>query len=179
LDESAGSLSDFYNYGVVFGRYKAISLQPGSLTDTIDDMNFGKMKIIVMDLRSKVVEQRIIIAKPGCGDAKYDSSLGTEQCDDGNVINGDGCDQNCQVETDWSCTTSEGQQSVCHYVFCGNGELDVDEGEECDDGNYVSGDGCSNCREDLGYLCDPFDTCVSQCGNGKVYYQYKNDANGD
>ena len=66
-------------------------MQPGGLTDPITSLSFMKMKIIVLDLRNKVVEKRIVITKPGCGDGKYDSSLGTEQCDDGNFDNDDGC----------------------------------------------------------------------------------------
>jgi large repetitive protein len=62
------------------------------LTDAITALDFMKMKIIVLDLRNKKVEKRIVITKPGCGDGKYDSSLGTESCDDGNFANGDGCD---------------------------------------------------------------------------------------
>ena len=31
-------------------------------------------------------------------------NLGFVQCDDGNSKNGDGCDQNCLIETDWSCS---------------------------------------------------------------------------
>ncbi len=49
-----------------------------------------------------------------------------EECDDGNRIDGDGCDSNCTV------------------TECGNGI--VTSGEECDDGNTTSGDGCDeNC----------------------------------
>jgi cysteine-rich repeat protein len=65
------------------------------------------MKIIVLDLRNKNIEQRIVITRPGCGDGKYDSSLGTEKCDDGNNLNGDGCDQNCNIEPDWTCVNVE------------------------------------------------------------------------
>lgn len=40
---------------------------------------------------------------------------------------------------------------------CGNGAIDHDRGEVCDDGNQVSGDGCSaDCRSD------------ERCGNGYV-----------
>ena len=46
-----------------------------------------------------------------------------ELCDDGNLVDGDGCDSNC---------TPTG---------CGNGIVTA--GEECDDGNLVSGDCCS------------------------------------
>jgi cysteine-rich repeat protein len=46
-----------------------------------------------------------------------------ELCDDGNLVDGDGCDSNC---------TPTG---------CGNGIVTA--GEQCDDGNTVSGDCCS------------------------------------
>lgn len=50
---------------------------------------------------------------------------GPEQCDDGNLVCGDGCDPNCAVSG------------------CGNGFGCPASGEQCDDGNTVSGDGCS------------------------------------
>ena len=64
-------------------------------------------------------ERRLI----ACGDGITDA---LEQCDDGNQIDGDGCDSNC---------TRTG---------CGNGV--VTDGEGCDDGNLRDGDGCdTNC----------------------------------
>ena len=45
-----------------------------------------------------------------------------EQCDDGNALNGDGCDVNCTLS------------------ICGNGI--VDPGEQCDNGLLASGNGC-------------------------------------
>lgn len=57
-----------------------------------------------------------------CGDGYIDPE---EQCDDGNVLDGDGCSHTCQMES-----------------LCGNGIRDL--GETCDDGNRVSGDGCSS-----------------------------------
>ncbi|HYC23921.1 MAG TPA: DUF4215 domain-containing protein, partial [Candidatus Bathyarchaeia archaeon] len=60
-----------------------------------------------------------------CGDGAVTPSSG-EQCDDGNLVDGDGCDSNC---------TPTG---------CGNGIVTA--GETCDDGNLIDGDGCdSNC----------------------------------
>jgi cysteine-rich repeat protein len=58
-----------------------------------------------------------------CGDGHVD---GTEQCDDGNTVSGDGCSATCTIET-----------TAC----CGNGTVEA--GEQCDDDNLVSGDGCS------------------------------------
>lgn len=134
MEDSAG-LSDFYNYEIQFGRYRAISLQPGSLTDPIAALDFSKMKIIVLNLRLKTVESRIPISQPGCGDGLLDKSLG-ETCDDGNNVSGDGCDSNCNVETNWECTAVEGALSVCTYIACGDGNLDA--GEECDIGASAS-----------------------------------------
>jgi cysteine-rich repeat protein len=65
-----------------------------------------------------------------------------EQCDDGNLVSGDGCDANC---------TPTG---------CGNRILTA--GEQCDDGNLVSGDCCSpTCQlEPPGAPCDDGDACT-------------------
>ena len=56
-----------------------------------------------------------------CGD---NSQQASEGCDDGNLVDGDGCSSRCTIEP-----------------FCGDGN--VDPGEGCDDGNTMSGDGCS------------------------------------
>jgi cysteine-rich repeat protein len=58
--------------------------------------------------------------------------------------------------------------------LCGNGRLDP--GEECDDGNTVSGDGCSSqCKLECDWMCGmpvpgcpPCGTTVSRCGDGIV-----------
>lgn len=66
-----------------------------------------------------------------CGDGLVAEN---EACDDGNLINGDGCNDECLLE------------------FCGNGVLD--EGEACDDGNFQNNDGCSNeCQIETGACC--------------------------
>jgi cysteine-rich repeat protein len=56
-----------------------------------------------------------------CGDGTVQAG---EQCDDGNVVNGDGCNADCTTPV------------------CGNGIKEM--GETCDDGNVTSGDGCSS-----------------------------------
>jgi len=102
-----------------------------------------------------------------CGDWMLRPTEGGEQCDDGNLVSGDGCDQNC--------TTTR----------CGNGIVTA--GEECDDGNTTDGDGCDrNCTKSRcgngvragNEVCDDGDlidgdgcdhTCVpTGCGNGIV-----------
>lgn len=81
-----------------------------------------------------------------CGDGVMNPG---EECDDGNAIDGDGCDSNCT------------------FTACGNGIVTA--GEACDDGNLVDGDCCgvacqlepdgSSC--DDGRVCTRLDACVS------------------
>jgi fibro-slime domain-containing protein len=96
-----------------------------------------------------------------CGNGHLD--LG-EGCDDGNTMNGDGCTQLCQVESDWSCPTPG--QPCMNLAKCGDGKLSSSEG--CDDGNTTSGDGCSaTCMVETGYQCRvPGRSCIPLCGDG-------------
>src|SRR5262245_49990316 len=68
------------------------------------------------------------VPQPVCGNGVLEPG---EFCDDGNTIDGDGCNSQCAVEK------------------CGDGILHVN--EECDDGNSVDGDGCdSDCNLEEG-----------------------------
>lgn len=67
-----------------------------------------------------------------CGD-NYLNMLAGEECDDGNLDPGDGCDPWCKREFLWDGGSP--------WAVCGNGV--VEEPEWCDDGNTISGDGCS------------------------------------
>jgi cysteine-rich repeat protein len=69
------------------------------------------------------------LAPPSCGDGFRDSG---EECDDGGLVPGDGCDAQCRLES------------------CGN--LIVDSGEECDDG---TANGINECCSALCRLVDP------------------------
>ena len=85
-----------------------------------------------------------------CGNGKVGQD---ETCDDGTFTwnpfdapvpeDDDGCSATCQTEYGWDC---QGEPSVCTPLpVCGNGV--VQGGEECDDGNTISGDSCSSdCR---------------------------------
>lgn len=63
-----------------------------------------------------------VYGPPVCGDGFLQPP---EECDDGNLINEDGCSDQCLLE-----------------AVCGDGNISV--GEQCDDGNTVAGDGCSD-----------------------------------
>ena len=91
---------------------------------------------------------------------------GTEQCDDGNTVSGDGCSSTCHIEPHYTCPTP-GKPCV-HDVICGDGII---EGvEQCDDGNTKNGDGCSStCTVECGWVCPPLAACrAAKCGDGLV-----------
>lgn len=80
-----------------------------------------------------------------------------EDCDDGNVTDGDGCSSACLNEGETTACTSTVTTSCC-------GNSDVETGEDCDDGNADAGDGCSDVCLDEGssYLY----STPSFCGDG-------------
>jgi cysteine-rich repeat protein len=78
-----------------------------------------------------------------------------EDCDDGNLLNGDGCSLLCQVETGFVCPVGQ-TCSVCidepSCARCGDGFAAV--GEACDDGNLLDADGCSkDCQTETNSSC--------------------------
>lgn len=79
----------------------------------------------------------------GCGDNNLDPG---EQCDDGNQVDGDGCDSNCTV------------------TACGN--RIVTAGEQCDDGNVATGDCCdASCMfEPVAAPCNDANACTRTDG---------------
>lgn len=90
-----------------------------------------------------------------CGNGRTD--LG-EECDDGNIIAGDGCSPTCRREEcgngiqdpqeacdDGNTDPGDGCSADCRTKEgCGNGVIDF--GEDCDDGNDDNTDACVKCR---------------------------------
>lgn len=77
-----------------------------------------------------------------------------EECDDGNLENGDGCNAQCKIEENYFCLFELGFADTCSatLALCGNGILDL--GEACDDGNLNANDGCSaQCKIERLYEC--------------------------
>ncbi len=100
-DES--NKTDFYNFTVQFARYHAIVLNPGNCGDTRLTTDYDNMRAFVVNLRSYTLEKCIAQSLVGCGDAKLYFS-NDEQCDDGNLNDGDGCSGACKIETNYNCT---------------------------------------------------------------------------
>jgi cysteine-rich repeat protein len=112
-----------------------------------------------------------------CGNGCIEFS---EQCDDADTETGDGCDDDCQEEQCWSCSSGQltggsgpvaclgGGPSFCSEdefcAICGDGEVEL--GEQCDDGvtpNDCCTPGCQfvaaqvSCSD--GLFCTGAETC--------------------
>ncbi|MFT4702347.1 MAG: cysteine-rich repeat protein [Bradymonadia bacterium] len=97
------------------------------------DLNDGEAVIVfVHGFQNNCGVFELLATTDECGNSRLEAD---EQCDDGNVDDGDGCDADCVFED---------------VPRCGDGT--VDEGEACDDGNDVEFDGCNA-------LC-AFDGCL-------------------
>ena len=101
------------------------------------------------------------LSNVACGDGVVGAGEG---CDDGNQVNGDGC--NLYVADTLNVVIGGGSpfpasnSMTCHFcvptpVGCGNGTVGA--GEQCDDGNVQ---GADNCLPD----------CTLPCGNGHPDY---------
>lgn len=133
---------------------------------------------------------------PVCGNGAVESG---EQCDDSNAVSGDGCSTICKTEycgdavvqsglgeecdgsnlNGSSCSTfgytggSLSCAGTCKFVktacssVCGNGAKET--GEQCDDGNAISWDGCtSTCQTEVApTVSDNFGTTTDALWNTK------------
>ena len=57
-----------------------------------------------------------------CGDGLY---LGNYECDDGNKVNGDGCDENCKIEKNFICTHHSDGPDTCKSIIPATAQLMV------------------------------------------------------
>ena len=104
------------------------------------------------------------LRSPLCGNGRLDPG---EDCDDGNTLSGDGCDQLCQLEC--SYTDCPWPPYGTRTPVCGDGILSFS--ETCEDHNTNPGDGCSSdCKTiEPGYRCSvPGMRCTPICGDGAI-----------
>jgi len=117
-----------------------------------------------------------------CGDSIDSGTLG---CDDGNLIDGDGCSSTCAIEGGYDCPQVLGGTTVCTEL-CLMGFADNDWGNfACKDGNDIPGDGCAaDCTVETGFFCnggsgDRADDCEESCLDIYDYHTYEcDDGNG-
>jgi len=101
------------------------------------------------------------------------AATGPHPCDDGNLVDGDGCNSDCAVEDGWHCDGgSWSSADTCVVKQCGDGRRIAT--EQCDDGNDVSGDGCSStCEVEKHYVCvgdnDEIDGDLTPAGKSTCY----------
>ncbi len=99
-----------------------------------------------------------------CGDGMLQPD--GEECDDGNLTDGDGCNATCVLESGYVCPVPG---AMCRAAACGDGIL---AGLElCDDGNTTAGDGCgATCSVEPNYACETAgEPCTpTNCGDGMV-----------
>jgi len=112
------------------------------------------------------VTVELFVPSPTCGNGTIEG--GAEQCDDGNTVDGDGCDRYCILEVCGNGFVQVGEQcddgnvdntdmclNTCRNASCGDTFLHTGV-EQCDDGGIVNGDGCDS-------------ACYLEvCGNGRV-----------
>lgn len=119
--ENTGTILDSLAWGVVFNAFiEGLPFATNPLANqTLERTNN-------LDTNNNAIDFHLIpTVFPGtCGNHFLENN---EQCDDGNLINGDGCSSVCLTET--------------VVPVCGNSTLET--GESCDDDNSASGDGCS------------------------------------
>lgn len=98
-----------------------------------------------------------------CGDGV---TTGSETCDDGNTMAGDGCGANCRVEAGYTCTGAGAGSCTAN---CGDGtRVGM---EACDDGNTANNDGCTSaCTVETGFSCtgQGSGSCTAICGDGLI-----------
>ena len=84
-----------------------------------------------------------------CGDSYR---IGPEKCDDGNLLNDDGCNSECLIELKFTCTGGSLNTKDTWKAICGDGYR---VGSEIwDDGNKVNGDECSSsCLAESQFAC--------------------------
>ncbi len=127
-----------------------------------------------------------------CGDGVLDAG---EICDDGNRIDGDGCESTCLLSIgeacvlDSDCDRGECDENICARVtnaFCGDGEVTSDEGCDLGSLNGIDGSGCNErCQVANSFACGALGVigqaacasgyCPNQlceptplCGNGTI-----------
>ena len=134
----------------------------GILTNGTNATSLGRL----CDMIKEPVNGSFEILCPTCGNGVIETPY--EICDDGNVVPGDGCSENCTIEDGSDCQAAL-LGSVCYNRTCGDGIRVF--GEECDSGGGL---GChpTHCTILQNFTCPinpPYGKSnCSSCGNGAV-----------
>ncbi len=160
------TVAESWATGAVNGAFEEAAYEGSALVE--GQRYYLRMRVSDMQGSGDWRERSFVAQWSVCGNGVVEAG---EECDDGNLVAGDGCDPQCGQEPfvcgngivepgedcdDGNHVAGDGCDPVCQSEpgICGNGVLEY--GEDCDDGNLVSGDGCSQ-------ACDAEQ---AQCGNG-------------
>jgi cysteine-rich repeat protein len=128
---------------------------------------------IICPADTKCAAAQAVCITTNCGDGITDPN---EQCDDGNILDGDGCAHDCKKEgcgngimdPGEDCdppgsTTSSGTpcSMACKFEVCGNGVVDPDTNEQCDDGTGNTDAPCTT--PDYSNPPQTCSTCSTSC----------------
>jgi len=106
--------------------------------------------------------------KDGCRKDCQFTCETTEECDNGNFCDGaeiclpatHQCATGVKPAQNTQCNPPDNTKwcnfDTCVLIGCGNGTLDADKGEECDDGNVTPNDGC---EVDCKWTCESNEEC--------------------
>ncbi|CAD8144613.1 unnamed protein product [Paramecium pentaurelia] len=75
------------------------------------DYGLGKKCAFCEETQGLYTNKQKCVSKCGDGIKIYD-----EQCDDGNIINKDGCSEKCKIEEDWDCSKQINTISSCYKL---------------------------------------------------------------
>ncbi len=152
------------------GLRSKITRACGSLTgDDIDSCSPLPDCVIdsAVETAQRLVKQ-IYSSAAECGDGI--TTPPNEECDDGNADDTDACSNSCRAAVCGDAITQSNEEcddnaidedgcAQCKIARCGDGFIRTEVGpgetaEQCDDGNDVADDGCTNCTIDA-IACDP------------------------
>jgi cysteine-rich repeat protein len=106
---------------------------------------------------------------PVCGDGVL---LGSEECDDGNIMNGDGCSSICMIENGWACNTAANSSTVCNQcvgaTFQAANKTTCDPCANYDCSTCDSSGNCLSCNATSHRQLDPN---TSRCLPASGYYE--------
>ena len=108
------------------------------------------------------------------GDGKRFNTIST-YCDDGNTLNGDGCNNSWSKETGFTWSGGSTSSKDTWTEIWGDGKRFNTISTYCDDGNTLNGDGCNNSwSKETGFTwsggsTSSKDTCIEVWGDGKRY----------
>jgi len=105
------------------------------------------------DGASDLTDGCLLLERALCGNGRLE---GDEECDDANVVDGDGCSAQCAIECGYRCVMPLGRECMPH---CGDGVLEPQLGEECDDDSEC----CVECRLAPNALCSGGECCDATC----------------